>query len=158
MYMTVQSVPVCDTTPQYFEFILLPIWFTYNVTHLVQIPLYKCGKHWYADMSPLHKNSSSVSIGSSLLILHFISRKVRDIYITRIVPNTNLLRYLIPPNPACSNMFVEHNLNHVSLKFTHPFKETYGSRIIFVKDGGFHMMGAPLKFQQCMPILFHIIQ
>ena len=114
--------------------------------------------HWYADKFPIHTNASSVAICSSVLLLLSISRRVRDMKITRIVPNTNLLKYLIPPPHSSSNIFVEHKLNHVSLKFTNTFKETSGSRIIIVKKGGFQLMGYPSKTQQCMSMLFRIIQ
>ena len=76
----------------------------------------------------LRTNASSVTIGLSVFILHGISRKVRDMKITRIFPNINLLKYLIPTPQASSNIFVEHNLNHVSFKFANYFKETSGSR------------------------------
>ena len=112
----------------------------------------------YVDIFPLHTNTSSGAIGSSVLMLHSISRKIRDMKITRIVPNTNLLEYLIPPPHASSNIFLEQNLNHVSLKFTNPFKETAGSRIIIRKKERFQLMGSPSKTQQCMSILFHTIQ
>ena len=46
--------------------------------------------------------------------------------ITRIVPNTNMLKYLIPPPHASSDIFVENKLNHVSLKSTNNNKETSG--------------------------------
>ena len=74
------------------------------------------------------------------------------------VPNTNLLKYPIPPPHASSNFFVEHKLNPVSLKFTNPFKETDGSIIIIVKNGLLQLMGYPSKTQQLMSILFHVIQ
>ena len=67
-------------------------------------------------------------------MLHSIYRKGRDMNISRIVPNTNLLRYLIDPPPASCNMFVEKNLSHVSLKFINPFKKTAGSRVIIRKN------------------------
>ena len=68
--------------------------------------------------------------------------------INGIVPNTNLLEYLIPPPHAYSNIFVEHNLNHVSFKFTNLFKETTGSRIIIIKKVIFKLMGFPSNTQQ----------
>ena len=68
-------------------------------------------------------------------MLQSIYRKVRDIKITRIAPTTSLLKYLIPPPHASSNIFVEHKLSHVSLKFTNPFKKTAGSGIITGKKG-----------------------
>ena len=140
---------------------------TFNNKELTLIPskldasvLYLTGiqSHWYVDIFPFHKNASSVAIGSSVLMLHSIYRKLSAMKITRIVPNTNLLEYLIPPPHASSNIFLEQNLNHVSLKFTNPFKETAGSRIIIGKKGRFQLMGSPSKTQQCMSILFHIIQ
>ena len=84
----------------------------------------------YVDIFPLHTNTSSGAIGSSVLMLHSISRKIRDMKITRIVPNTNLLKYITPPIHASSDIFVEPKLNHFCLKFTNHFKETSGSRII----------------------------
>ena len=60
--------------------------------------------HWCVDIFPLHTNASSVAIFSSVLITHNISRKVRNIKITRIAPNTKLLKYLIPPPHASSNI------------------------------------------------------
>ena len=91
-------------------------------------------------------------------MLHGVSRKGGDMNITRIVPNINLFKYLIPPPSVSSDMFVEYKLNHGSLKFTNYFKETAGSIIIIRKNGGFQLMGAPSKVQQCMLMLFCIIQ
>ena len=76
-------------------------------------------------------------------MLHIISRKVNDMKITRIVPNTNLFEYLILPPHVSSNIFVEHKLNHVSFKFKNHFKDTTGSIIIIVTKGGFQLMGSP---------------
>ena len=132
---------------------LIPSKLDASVLYLTAIQL-----HWYVDIFPFHKNASSVAIGSSVLILRSIYRKLSATKITRIVPNTNLLEYLIPPLHASSNIFVEQNLNHVSLKFTNPFKETAGPRIITGKKGRFQLTGSPSKTQQCMSILFHIIQ
>ena len=80
---------------------LIPYKFDYCVLYLMVIK-----SHWYVDICPLHTNISSVFIGSSVLILHSIFSKVRDLKNTSIVPNTNLLKYLIPPLHAYSNMFV----------------------------------------------------
>ena len=52
--------------------------------------------HWYSDMSPLQKQSSTISIGYPVLMLHSISSKGRDMKTTTISTNINLLRYLIP--------------------------------------------------------------
>ena len=60
----------------------------------------------YVDIFPLHTNTSSGAIGSSVLMLHSISRKIRDMKITRIVLNTNLFKYIIPPLHASSSIFV----------------------------------------------------
>ena len=127
---------------------------------LDDIVLYMIGilPHWYVDIFPFHKNASSVAIGSSVLMLRSIYRKLSAMKITRIVPKTNLLEYLIPLPHESSNIFVEQNLNHVSLKFTNSFKETTGSIIIIGNKGRFQLMGSPSKTQQCMSILFHIIQ
>ena len=82
-------------------------------------------------------------MGSSVLMLHNISRKVGDTNITRIVPNVNLLIYLTSQKPISRNMSVEHNLNHIIFKFVNSFKETAVSRIIIGKNGRFQLMGAP---------------
>ena len=52
--------------------------------------------HWYVDIFFLHTNNSSFAIGSSVLMIYNISRKVSYMKYTRIVPNTNLLKYIIP--------------------------------------------------------------
>ena len=102
--------------------------------------------HWYVDIFPFHKNASSVAIGSSVLMFRSISRKGSDMKITRIVPNTNLFEYLILPPHVSSNIFVEHKLNHVSLKFTNPLKETAGSRIIIRNKGKIPTDGFPINY------------
>ena len=53
--------------------------------------------HWYVYMYPIHKKTSSVYIGYSVLLIQSISRNGREMKITRIVPNINILIYLIPP-------------------------------------------------------------
>ena len=98
---------------------------------------------WYVDIFPLHKNTSSVDIGTSVLMIRSISMKLRDMKITRIVPNTNLLKYLTPPLHSSCNIFVEHKLNHVSFKFKNHFKDTTGSIIIIGNKGGFQLMSSP---------------
>ena len=45
-------------------------------------------------------------------------------------------------------MFVEHITNHVDLKLISPFKETYGSIEIIIKNGGFQLMGESSKLEQ----------
>ena len=60
-----------------------------------------------------------------------------------LVPNINLLIYTIHPPPGSSNMFLEHKLNCVSLKFTNHFKETDGSKIIIINNGGLKLMDDP---------------
>ena len=50
--------------------------------------------------------------------------------ITRVVPNTNILIYLIPPFTVPTNMFVQQNMIHVSLKLINSSKETDGPRIM----------------------------
>ena len=82
-----------------------------------------------ADMSPIYTKSSYVAIVSSALMIRGEYRKCSDMNITMIVPSTNLLRYIIPPMPASSNMFVLHKLNHLSLRFTFNFKDTVILRI-----------------------------
>ena len=101
--------------------------------------------HWYVDIFPLHTNNSSVVIGSSVLMIHSIYRKLGDIKINRIVPTTNLLKYLTPPQHASSNTFVEHKLNPVSLELINTFKENSGSRIITGNKGGVQLMGSLSK-------------
>ena len=67
--------------------------------------------------------------------------------ITTIVPNTNLLRYIIPQMPASSNMFVFHKLDHLSFKFTFNFKDT---AILIIMNGNnvvFQLMNVPPKAQ-----------
>ena len=108
-------------------------------------------------MSNVHKNGFYVDIGSSVLMPHSVSRKGRDMNTTRLASNINLLRYLIPPLPASSNMFAEQNMNYFGFKFTNTFRETSESRIIFGNNGGFQLMRALSKVQQCMSVLFHII-
>ena len=72
---------------------------------------------WYARMSPLHTHASSVAKASSVLILHCISMKGRDMNIARIVSTIDLLRYHILPLPVYSDIFVGHKLNQVNLIF-----------------------------------------
>ena len=79
--------------------------------------------YWYADMYPIHKNTAYVSIGYSVLMLQSISRKVRDMMIPRIVPNINILVYLVPYLPVSSNIFLQQKLTHVILKSTNTFEE-----------------------------------
>ena len=114
--------------------------------------------HWYVNIFHLRTKASYVSIYSSVLMIHSIYSKLRDMKITRMVPNTNLLKYLIPPLHASSDIFVENKLNHVSLKSKNTFKETSGSRIITGKKGGLQLMGSPSNTQQYMSMLFHIMQ
>ena len=69
-----------------------------------------------------------------VLMVHVISRKVSYMKITNILPNNNILKYLIPPLHAFINMFVEYKLNHISLEFENPFKENYVSIIMIGKN------------------------
>ena len=62
--------------------------------------------HFCVDIFPLQTNASYVSIGSLVLMLHSISRKVRDTKIVRIVPNINILKYLTTPPHVYCNIFV----------------------------------------------------
>ena len=77
--------------------------------------------------------------------------------ITKIVPNIKLWRYLIPALPTSSNMFVEHKLNHVSLKPINPFNDNYESIVIIGNNIIFQLIDVISKFQQCMPMIFHVI-
>ena len=132
---------------------LIPSKLDFSVLDLMVIQ-----SHWYVDIFPLHINTSSVAIGSSVLFLHSNFGKVRNMKITRIFPNTNLLKYIIPPQHAPSSIVVGHNMNHVSIKFTNIFKETSVSMIIIGKNGVFQLMGSPSKTQQLILMLCHIIQ
>ena len=67
--------------------------------------------------------------------------------IAMIFPTTNLLRYIIPPIPASSNVFEFYKLNHLSLKFTFNFKNTDILRIINVNNVVFQLMDVPTKAQ-----------
>ena len=98
-------------------------------------------------MSPTYTNSSSVAIVYSVLMLHGEYRKRSDINITTIVTNTNVLRYIIPPMPASSNIFVFQKLNHLSFKFTFNFKDTDILRIMNGNDVVFQLMDVPSKSQ-----------
>ena len=98
-------------------------------------------------MSPIYKHSYYIAIVYSVLMIHGEYRKFIDMNVTMIVPNTKLLRYIIPPMPAFSNMFVFHNLNHLSLKFTFNFKDTSILRIMNVNNVVFQLMDVPPKAQ-----------
>ena len=76
-----------------------------------------------------------------------------------IVSNIKLIKYLTLPPYEYFDMLVEHKLNHVSLKLINPFKKTSRSIIIIIgKKEAFQLMGYPSKTQQCMSMLFDIIQ
>ena len=62
--------------------------------------------NWYADMSPLHKNSYSFSAVSLFLMIHIIYSKGIGITSTSIVPNIILSIYCMLPPPAYINIFV----------------------------------------------------
>ena len=98
-------------------------------------------------MSPIYTNSSYVSIVYSVSMFHGEYRNCSDMNITMIVPNTNLLRYIIPPMPESSNMFVFHKLNNLSLNFTFNFKDTSILRIMNVNNVVFQLMDVPTKAQ-----------
>ena len=101
---------------------------------------------------------SSVAIGFLVLMLHSISIKLGYMNITRMVPNINIFRYIIPPLIESISVFLVYNLNRVSLKFTGPFKDTIVSRIIIGNNGGFQLIGDQPKFHKFILIIFHIIQ
>ena len=67
-------------------------------------------------------------------MLHRISMKSRDMNITKIVSNSNIFIYFIPPQTSYGNMFGVHNMIHASLKFTNNSKDTAVSLKIFVKN------------------------
>ena len=94
-------------------------------------------------MSPIYTNASPFAIVYSVLMLHVEYTNCSDMNITMIVHNINLLRYIIPPIPASSNMFVLHNLNHLSLKFTFNFKDTSMLRIMNGNNVVFQLMDVP---------------
>ena len=54
----------------------------------------------------LQTNTSSFAIVYLVLIIQIISGEVRDMKITMIVSNINILVYLVPPLPVFSNMFL----------------------------------------------------
>ena len=108
-------------------------------------------------MSPIYKHSYYIAIVYSVLMIHGEYRNCSDMNITTVVPNTNLLRYIIPPMPASSNIFVFQKLNHLSFKFTFNFKDTDILRIMNGNNVVFQLMDVPPKAQYCVSMVYHII-
>ena len=102
---------------------------------------------WQADMSPIYTNSSSFDIVYSVLIIHINYINCSDMNITMIVPNINLLRYIITPMPESSNMFVFRKLDHLSFKFTCNSKDTDILRIMNGNHVVFQLIGVSPKAQ-----------
>ena len=112
---------------------------------------------WHADISPIYTYSSSFSIVYSVLMFHSNYRNCSYMNITMIVHNINLLKYIIPPIPESSNMFVFHKLNHLSLNFTCHSKDTAILRIMNGNHVLLQLMDVPPKSQYCMSMVSNII-